>query len=82
MKSALLASCLLLLTPGLAQAGPAPTPGEVQKVLDFYYGPAEAPPILIETRICRDVAKEGEHKNECTEKLGSDAIQVGESGYL
>ncbi len=81
MKNVILCA-LLALCPALAGAASAPTPGEVQKVLDYYYGPSTAPPILIDTRICRDVVREGDRKNECTETIGPQGLEVGEAGYL
>ncbi len=82
MRLALPLLVLLVLAPLPALAEPAPTPVEVQKVLDFYYGPQTASPILVQSLICRDVVAEGEKKNQCSETIAPDALRVGEAGYL
>jgi hypothetical protein len=82
MRLALPLLVLLVLAPLPALAEPAPTPVEVQKVLDFYYGPQTASPILVQSMICRDVVAEGEQKNQCSETISPNALRVGEVGYL
>ena len=71
---------LIVLTPLLASG--EPTGNEIQKVLDFYYADPPGSPILVEIRVCEDVATKGELKNECQKTLSPQAIEVGKSGYL
>ncbi len=71
---------MIVLTPLLASG--EPTGHEIQKVLDFYYADPPGSPILVEIRVCEDVATQGELKNECQKTLSPQAIEVGKAGYL
>ncbi len=51
-----------------------PSVEEAQKVLDFYYNGKGNGIVLVESKICRDIYKEGNNKYECKD----DLIEFGE----
>jgi len=64
----------------LAQA--KPSPAEIKKVLEYYYGTTSDGVVLVDSRLCSDVATQGENKNECTTTISSSAIEVGQPSFL
>ena len=76
--------CLIMgLTPALALAADAkPTPDEVKRVLDYYYHGKGMGPVLIETKICRDVQREGDDKGECAGDITGQSVKKSDSVYL
>lgn len=73
---------MLGLAPVLAQAADKPTAEEVKKVLDFYYHGKGMGAVLVEAKVCRDVQREGDEKNECAGDVSGQAIKKGDSVYL
>ncbi|MDH5178927.1 MAG: hypothetical protein OEZ39_00260 [Gammaproteobacteria bacterium] len=67
------ALCLI----GSAQAVEVPTTDEVRKVLDFYYQGQGLGVVLIDSKMCSEIGKEGDLKNECVGEL--TAIKKDES---
>lgn len=66
-----------------AFAAEIPTSQEVKKVLDFYYDGKGLGVVLIESRMCRDIEREGDQKNECSGQIAAEeAISKGEAVYL
>ena len=61
-------------------AAEKPTSDEVRKVMDYYKEGGEA--ILVESRLCVDIEKSGDDKNECTETLPDGPLQMGQNAYL
>ena len=68
--------------PCLALAQAKPSPAEIKKVLDYYYGSTSDVVVVVDTRLCSDVATQGENKNECTATISSSAIEVGQPSFL
>ncbi len=68
--------------PCLALAQAKPSPAEIRKVLQYYYGSTNDTVVVVDTRLCSDVATKGENKNECTATLSSSAIEVGQPSFL
>lgn len=80
---AIILGLMLCLTPALALAADAkPTPEEVKKVLDFYYHGKGMGPVLIESKICRDVQREGDEKSECAGDISGQTVKKGDAVYL
>lgn len=80
---AIILGLLLVLTPALALASDAkPTPEEVKKVLDFYYHGKGMGTVLIESKVCRDVQREGDEKSECAGDITGQTVKKGDSVYL
>lgn len=70
------------LTPILAAAADKPSPEEVKKVLDYYYHGKGMGPVLVDVKICRDVQREGDEKNECAGDLSGQSVKKGDSVYV
>ncbi len=68
--------------PCLALAQAKPSPAEIKKVLEYYYGSTNDTVVIVDTRLCSDVATQGENKNECTATISSSAIEVGQPSFL
>ncbi len=89
-------SLMFTLMPFLAQAkdkvappeaksalGPAkPAPEEVKRVLDYFLHGKGMGPVLIETKLCRDIISSGPDKNECGGYISTHELKKGESVYL
>lgn len=75
-------SLMLGLTPVLALADTKPTPEEVKGVLDYYYHGKGMGPVLLETKVCREIQREGDEKYECAGDISTEAVKKGESVYL
>ncbi len=57
-----------------------PTGQEVSKVMDYYYTGNEA--VIVEYKFCKEVVKEGDHKNDCAVEVDSKSVKKGEKVYL
>ncbi len=75
-------SAALGLAPMLAAAGDKPTPDEAKKVLDYYYHGKGMSPLLLETKICHDIQRDGDEKNECAGDITGQAIKKGDNDYI
>ncbi len=72
----------IVFMPCLALAQAKPSPAEIKKVLEYYYGSTNDAVVIVDTRLCRDVATQGENKNECTATISSSEIEVGQPSFL
>lgn len=80
---AIILGLMLGAAPVLAQAGDGrPSPEEAKKVLDYYYHGKGMGPVLLETKVCRDVQREGDEKNECAGDLAGQSVKKGDSAYV
>lgn len=77
-----LLSLLLCLTPVVAFADAKPAAEEVKRVLDYYYHGKGLGPVLLETKVCREIQREGDEKGECAGDISTQAIKKGEAIYL
>ncbi len=68
--------------PCMALAQAEPSPAEIKKVLEYYYGTTSDEVVVVDARLCSDVATQGENKNECTTTISSSAIEVGQPSFL
>lgn len=66
--------------PVLGNAKPAPE--EVNRVLHYYFHGKGMGPVLMESKLCRDIKRDGEDKNECAGDITTQVIKKGESVYL
>lgn len=73
---------MLCLTPVLALADAKPTPEEAKRVLDFFYHGKGMGPVLLESKVCRDIQREGDEKGECAGDLSAQTIKKGDTVYL
>ena len=82
MRAAVILSLVLGLSPALVSAAGKPSPEEVKKVLDYYYTGKGLGPVLSELKICRDIEREGDQKNECAGEISTEPVKKGESVYV
>ncbi|HEY6095011.1 MAG TPA: hypothetical protein VIU93_08670 [Gallionellaceae bacterium] len=59
-----------------------PAPDEVRRVLNYYFHGKGQGPVLMEAKLCRDIKRDGEDKNECAGDVPLQALKKGESVYL
>lgn len=69
---------VMVLVPALSFA--APTAESAKEVLDHYWSGNS--PLLIDYKICSEISKEGENKNECTTEVDPSAIAKGDKVFL
>ena len=74
--AAVAAAALLALTPALSLAADQPAAGKptadaARSVLDYYFHGQGQDPVLVDTKLCDSVQKDGDHKFECTTELSS-----------
>jgi len=75
-KLALAALALLSLP---LHAADKPTQDEVSKVMNYYRDGSEV--ILVESKICTEVEKSGDNKNECSDTI-EQPVALNKSGYM
>lgn len=68
----------LCVFPALAFA--APSSQETKAVLDHYWSGDS--PVLVEYKVCSEIVKEGDEKNNCAAEVNPEALQAGEDVYL
>lgn len=78
----LIIGLILSITPAWALAAAKPTAEETNKVLDYYYNGKGLGPVLLESKICRDIQREGDEKNECAGEISDGDLKLEESVYL
>ncbi len=79
---AIVLGLILGLVPMLSLAVDKPTPDEARKVIDFNYHGKGMGVVLVQTRICHDIQREGDDKNECSGDLTGKAVKKGEAVYV
>lgn len=68
--------------PALALASDKPSVDEARKVLEYYTHGKGMTPLLLETRICHDIQRDGEQKNECAGDVTGQSIKKGDNDYI
>ncbi|MBF5043531.1 hypothetical protein FGE12_14120 [Aggregicoccus sp. 17bor-14] len=78
---ALTLSLGLCALPALAQAPAAPvskpSPEAVKSTWDYFYKAQGQGPLLVDLKLCSEVAKEGPNRFECTQEVAPDAVKAG-----
>jgi len=69
---------VLLLVPAISIA--KPTADSAKEVQDYFWNGDG--PLLVEYKICSEVAKEGENKNECVTEVDPSALVKGDKVVL
>lgn len=75
MKKVLLIASSLVLSLS-AFAADVPTSAEAKKVLDYYYKGQGQGVVLIENKLCENIDKEGDNKNNCADTLSPASLKV------
>ncbi|HEY5993863.1 MAG TPA: hypothetical protein VIU46_04595 [Gallionellaceae bacterium] len=78
---AIVLGLMLGLAPVLSLAGDKPTPEEAKKVIDFNYHGKGKGVVLAQTKVCHDIQREGDDKNECTNEI-TGPVKKGEAVYI
>lgn len=69
---------VILLVPVISIA--APTAESAKEVLEHYWSGNS--PLLIDYKICSEISKEGENKNDCVTEVDPTAIAKGDKVFL
>jgi hypothetical protein len=80
MKKQIMIAALLMVMPSLAWAGDTMDAGKVRDVLNYYHSGSNV--ILVDYKLCSNIAKEGENKNECAEVIEGNSIEKRSKVYL
>lgn len=72
---------LLFFIPLMAQAE-KPSPKEINKVINFYDKGFTQGAILVDMKLCADVHKSGEAKNNCIGELAGNNLTAGEEAFV
>lgn len=68
--------------PLIAWAADRPAPQQALDVVDYYFNGKGQGAVLMDYRVCSEVAPEGEDKNECRRSVDAMAIPLGEEVLL
>ncbi|MBJ6760155.1 hypothetical protein JGU66_05235 [Myxococcaceae bacterium JPH2] len=60
----------------------APSADAVRDTWNYFYKGQGQGPILVEAKLCTEVAKEGPNKFECTAEVGAEGVKAGTSVML
>jgi hypothetical protein len=71
---------LQIQTPQTEQAS-TPTQHSINQVVSYYYG-AELLPVLADYKLCADIGRIGDQRNECINELSPDSLVAGDAVYL
>jgi hypothetical protein len=61
---------------------PAPTGEEAKRVWDYFYKGQTQGPVLVDAKLCTEVAKDGPNKFDCTVEVPADGVKAGTSVML
>lgn len=82
MKTVLL-TALAVCAATFSMAAERPSSEAAKQVLDYYYaGGEDVAPVLVDYKICEDIVREGDEKNNCTVELDPSNITVDTPVYL
>ncbi len=79
---AIVLGSMLGLIPAVSLAVDKPTPEEARKVIDFNYHGKGMGVVLVQTKVCHDIQRDGDDKNECAGDLTGKAVKKGEAVYV
>ena len=78
--------CALAVTslcgPLAAMAQEKPTPEEARKVINYYFNGKGQGVIPMEHKLCKEISKKGDAKNECIAEISNKTVAKGEEVYL
>lgn len=75
-----IALAALMAVPNLAQATDAPSADTVRQVMSYYQDGNTA--ILVEAKLCKEIGKEGDTKNECVDEITGGKVNKGDKAYV
>ena len=65
-----------------AMAQEKPSPEEARKVINYYFNGKGQGVIPMEYKLCKEISKTGDTKNECVAEISDKTIAKGEEIYL
>ncbi|MCY1046459.1 hypothetical protein OV208_34460 [Corallococcus sp. bb12-1] len=65
-----------------AETVKAPSADAVRDTWNFFYKGQGQGPVLVEAKLCTEVAKDGPNKYECTAEVGPEGVKAGTSVML
>ncbi len=71
-----------LCGPLAAMAQEKPTPEEARKVINYYFNGKGQGVIPMEYKLCKEISKKGDAKNECIAEISNKTVAKGEEVYL
>ena len=72
----------ILVLPIAAWAADRPGAQDTRTVVHYYFNGQGQGAVLMDYRVCSEVAPEGEDKHECRRQLDAAAIPLGEEAFL
>lgn len=75
MKKIIFLICSVMVSYS-AYAVDVPSSAEAKKVLDYYYKGQGQGVVLIESKLCAKIDKEGDNKNNCADSLSPTSLQT------
>ncbi|MCK4866202.1 MAG: hypothetical protein KAT06_12365 [Gammaproteobacteria bacterium] len=78
MKKLILLTCSIMMSFS-AYAVDVPSSAEAKKVLDYYYNGQGQGVVLIESKLCSEIDKEGDNKNNCADNINPVSVQKGQN---
>lgn len=82
MKKLIILSVMIALIPAFAMALDKPSAEQTRRVMDYYNEGKGMGAVLVEYKLCGEMGKEEENKNECAQSLAETDISVGQDVYL
>lgn len=76
----IIALSAILAAPLPALAADAPSADAVRQVMSYFHDGSDA--ILVDAKLCKEIAKEGDNKNECTEEVPGNKVNQGDQVYV
>ncbi len=65
-----------------AMAQEKPSPEEARKVINYYFNGKGQGVIPMEYKLCKEISKVGDAKNECVAEISNKTVAKGEEVYL
>lgn len=59
-----------------------PTPAEARKVINYYFNGKGQGAVPMDYKLCKEISKQGEMKNECVTAVADNKVTKGEDVYL
>ncbi|MDY6906365.1 MAG: hypothetical protein SWH61_16965 [Thermodesulfobacteriota bacterium] len=78
MKKLFVAVIVLFLFPVNGIAQEQPTGEEANRVINYYFNGQGYGALLMESKLCREIAEEGPYKNECINAVSDNMVKKGE----
>ena len=59
-----------------------PTPAEARKVINYYFNGKGQGAVLMDYKLCKEISKQGDMKNECVTEIADKKVAKGEDAYI